>query len=84
MLHIAAVQVVERFKVRLLLGDGTQRIVDLRPYLVGPVFEPLVRDRALFAQVRVDPEWGCLEWPNGADIDTEVLVEGLQPAAWDR
>ena len=28
MLHIAAVQVVESFRVRLLLGDGTQRSVD--------------------------------------------------------
>jgi len=36
------------------------------------VFAPL-RDPAYFAQVRVDPELGTVAWPNGADLDPDVL-----------
>jgi hypothetical protein len=44
------------------------------------VFDPLVRDPALFRAVRVDESLGTIVWPNGADIDPDVLVEGLDPA----
>ena len=36
------------------------------------VFEPL-RDPAYFAQVHVDPDLGTVTWPNGADLDPDVL-----------
>lgn len=62
--------------------DGTTRVVDLDPYLRGPVFEPLRRDPALFRQVRVDPVLGTIVWPNDADIDPDVLRWGLRPASW--
>ena len=57
------------------LDDGQERDVDLLPFLRGPVFEPLIRDSALFERVRVDPELGTIVWPNGADIDPDVLHE---------
>lgn len=48
-------------------------MVDLAPYLnFHGVFESL-RDPAYFAQVRVDPELGTVAWPNGADLDPDVL-----------
>lgn len=36
------------------------------------VFEPL-RDPGYFRQVRVHPELFVICWPNGADIDSDVL-----------
>jgi hypothetical protein len=36
------------------------------------VFEPLL-DMNYFAQVHVDPELGTVAWPNGADLDPDVL-----------
>ena len=36
------------------------------------VFEPL-RDEAYFKQIRVNAELGTIEWPNGADLDPDVL-----------
>lgn len=36
------------------------------------VFEPLA-DPHEFAKVRVDPELGTIAWPNGADLDPDVL-----------
>jgi hypothetical protein len=52
-------------------------IVDLGPHLsFRGVFEPL-KDPAYFAQVRVDPELGSVVWPNGADLDPDVLYARL-------
>jgi hypothetical protein len=62
----------EGFVLRLEFDDGTTRDVDLEDELRGPVFEPL-RDPRLFRQVRVDEELGTIVWPNGADMDPDVL-----------
>lgn len=37
-------------------------------------FGPL-RDHGLFGQVKLDRDFGALEWPNGADIDPTVLYD---------
>jgi hypothetical protein len=46
--------------------------------------EPL-RDRAYFRQVRVDPELRTVVWPNGFDLDPDVLhgrrSQDMPPAA---
>jgi len=47
--------------------DGIEREIDMADELDGPVFEPL-RDVELFAQVRFEPDWGTIAWPNGADL----------------
>jgi hypothetical protein len=44
------------------------------------VFEPLRQDQQLFRQVRVDPELGTIVWPNGADMDPDVLHGDHPPA----
>jgi hypothetical protein len=37
------------------------------------MLEPLREDPKLFRQVRVDDELGTIVWPNGADMDPDVL-----------
>jgi Protein of unknown function (DUF2442) len=59
--------------LRLASDDGTVREVDLEDELWGPVFEPLRRDPQLFRQVSVDEELATIVWPNGADMDPDVL-----------
>lgn len=58
--------------------DGTEKAVDLELYLRGPIFEPIRNDLALFRNVRI--EGGTIAWPNGADIDPDVLYYDLRPA----
>ena len=80
MLRIRSVRPLgERF-VALGLTDGTSRIVDLTPLMQGPVFEPLLVDAAKFREVRVDPVLGTIVWPDGQDLDPEVLL-GVEPPA---
>ena len=58
--------------------DGERRAVDLTPFLAGDVFRAVRTDEAYFRQVRVHPEFHTLFWPNGADVDPDVLL-GLYP-----
>jgi len=71
--RIRSVEPLEGFVLRLGFDDGTTREVDLEDELWGPVFEPLRQDRQLFRRVRVDQELGTVVWPNGADLDPDVL-----------
>ena len=78
LVRVRAVEPVGGVRVRLEFEDGTQKEVDLEPYLHGPVFEPIRRDMRVFRSVKV--EEGTIAWENGADIDPDVLYYDLTPA----
>jgi hypothetical protein len=60
------------FRIHLTFNDLSERTVDFRPWLQGPVFETL-RDPVHFREFFVDG--GTVAWPNGADIAPETLYE---------
>jgi hypothetical protein len=72
MLEIRAVKPLGGRLVRLTLSDGSVVERDLTDLLLGPVFEPIVSDDALFRRVRVD--YGTLVWPGDVDIAPETLI----------
>ncbi len=78
LVRVRGVEPLEGFEVRLEFEDGTQKEMDLEPYLHGSIFEPIRRDRSAFRSVKV--EEGTIAWENGADIDPDVLYYGLTPA----
>jgi hypothetical protein len=78
LVRIKTVEPLKEFKVRLEFEDGTQKVVDLEPYLSGPIFEPIRNNASVFRSVKV--EGGTIAWDNGADIDPDVLYYGLTPA----
>ena len=63
--EITSVEPLAGFATRVTFTDGSQRVIDLEPYLFGPVFEPIRSDPAVFRRVFVDH--GALTWPNGAE-----------------
>jgi hypothetical protein len=60
------------YSVSLEFDDGVRKQVNLRSFLWGPVFLPLL-DPVEFARVYVDSEAGTIVWPNGADFAPETL-----------
>ncbi len=80
MVFIRSVEPLEDFFVRLVFSTGEQKEVNLKPLLRGPIFEPLLRDPQLFRAVKVDEELGTIVWPNGADMDPDVLYGSHLPA----
>ena len=81
MIWIRSVTVLEQFHVRLEFSDGVQKVVDLAPFLRGPIFEPVRTNPNVFRAVQVDDELGTIVWANGADIDPDVLY-GTHVPAW--
>jgi len=76
-LHILEAEYIQDYKVRVRLNDGSEGVANLESALWGPVFEPL-RDKALFARLRVDPELNTIVWPNGADLAPEFVESCME------
>ncbi len=72
MVAVTAVEPLTDYTLRLTFDDGSERVVGLADELWGPMGEPL-RDPAFFRQVRVDTELRTVVWPNGFDLDPDVL-----------
>ena len=74
---IVAAHAAGDYRLHIRFEDGVEGEVDLASYLsFRGVFEPL-RDPAYFGQVLVDHELGTVTWPNGADLDPDVLYGRL-------
>lgn len=70
---VVSVQPLSGHRLRLTFDDGVEGIVDVAMMVqFTGVFEPL-HDPAFFDQVKVNPELGTIQWPNDADLDTDVL-----------
>jgi hypothetical protein len=70
---IVTVEPLDAYRLRLRFEDHAEGIVDIAKLVqFTGVFAPL-QERAYFERVRVDPELGTIVWPNGADLDPDVL-----------
>ncbi len=76
--RVRSVKPLQGFKAMVGFDNGTQREIDLEPYLHGPVFEPIRNEPAMFRSMKI--AGGTIAWQNGADIDPDVLYYGLKPA----
>jgi len=74
--RITQARALDPYVVELRFTDGSQGTVDLSPWIQGAhgVFAAL-QDPVLFSKVFVDREAGTIVWPNGADLDPDVLYE---------
>lgn len=83
MVGITKFRPLPNLMAEITFTDGTVKVVDLSPYLHGPVFEDIRSDPEVFRAATVDPELGTVVWPNGADLCPDTLYEELPPARLD-
>jgi len=70
---IVEVRPLGGYRVHLRFEDGVEGNLDLEEVIdFRGVFAPL-RDEKEFSKVRLHPELGTIVWPNGADLDPDVL-----------
>ena len=74
---VTEIRYESEYRYRIVFDDGTEAVVDFAEFLdKGPIFAPL-RELCFFQTARI--EGGTIAWPNGADIDPDVLYYGLTP-----
>lgn len=70
---VVEVRPLDNYRLHVRFDDGVEGTIDLAEVLsFTGIFEPL-NDRAYFSKVYVNPDVGTICWPNGADIDPDVL-----------
>ncbi|MCH8127990.1 DUF2442 domain-containing protein [candidate division KSB1 bacterium] len=70
--HVKSFEIVAPYTLRIDFNDLTTQTINFEAILKGELYGPL-RDLSLFNQVKLDPEFETLVWPNGADFDPETL-----------
>lgn len=70
--QVVAARPLGAYRVHVVFRDGTSGIVDLEPFLLGPLFMAL-REPNYFGSLTVHPVLHTLTWPNGADVAPDVL-----------
>jgi hypothetical protein len=74
---VIEVRPLENHQLYLRFEDGASGRVNVAGLIeFSGVFE-LLRDKALFDQVRVNPDLGTICWPNEADLDPDVLYAAV-------
>jgi hypothetical protein len=69
-LGVKDVKPLSDYKLLLTFENDEKRYFDVSPYLDFGIFSEL-RDVSIFNAVSV--KFDTIEWPNGADLDPEVL-----------
>jgi hypothetical protein len=71
-LSVKKVKPLNDYKLELTFENNEIRIFDVKPYLDTGLFKTL-KDGNIFKMVKVS--YDTIEWPNGIDLDPEVLYE---------
>ena len=71
-LSVNKVKPLADYKLELTFENKEIKIFDVKPYLDTGLFRTL-RDEKVFKMVKVS--YDTIEWPNGVDLDPEVLYE---------
>lgn len=80
LVRIQSVKPLKDFVVLVKFTNGTEREINLEPYLRGKVFESIRQNPSVFQAMKIDARMGTIVWENGADIDPDVLYYELKPA----
>ena len=71
-------KVLKDYKLELIFENKEKKIFDVKPYLDTGVFKTL-KDVNIFSMIKVS--YGTVEWPNGIDLDPEILYEKSKTVA---
>ena len=71
-LSVNKVQPLHDYKLELTFENNETKIFDVKPYLDTGLFKTL-KDENFFKRVKVS--YDTIEWPNGIDLDPEILYE---------
>ena len=71
-LSIKKVQPLSNYELELTFENNEVKVFDVKPYLNMGMFKTLKNEK-MFRMVKIS--YDSIEWPNGVDLDPEVLYE---------
>jgi len=71
-INVIEAKYLHDYQVELKFNDGKKGVVNLENELYGTMFEPL-KDKKVFASVKLDKDIDTIAWENGADLAPEFL-----------
>ena len=63
-------EILEDYKIKVVLSNGSKGVFDARPYLERGIFAEL-KNYDYFRRARI--EFGTLTWPNEQDFSPETI-----------
>jgi hypothetical protein len=82
LIKVRNVEPLQGHGIRPSFSDGVVKDVDVSGLLdAAGVFAPIRDSRALFEQVRVNPETQTVGWQREIDFDPDVLYGRYEPAS---
>ena len=73
MIHITEVQALPEAQLLLRFDDGTDKILDVRPFIGSDALTRSLAEPAFFRQVSIYPNGRGIYWPNDYDICPDYL-----------
>lgn len=80
MIRIVEVKPLQGHQLWVRFNDGLEGVYAVEPERRGGVFQPLV-DPAAFNTVSINEDFGCVEWPGGADLCPTSMHQELATEA---
>lgn len=71
---VKKVKYISGYELAITFEDNATKVVDLGPFLVGEIFEPL-KDINYFKKVEINRDIDTIVWDNGADLSPDFLYE---------
>ena len=74
---IVEVKPLDDYQLYLRFEDGVEGVISLKDLIPFEGVFAALGERSFFERVQVNAELGVICWPNGADLDSDVLYAGL-------
>jgi hypothetical protein len=81
MIRVIAAEPLSDCRLKVTFNDGVNGIFSVEPERRRGVFLKLL-DPRVFNAVAINPDFGCVEWPGGADLCPDTMhqvVTGAEP-----
>ena len=72
MVRIETVQPLAGYRLKIRFNDGLEGVYSVEPEKRGGVFLRLTKPE-IFNAVRINNDFGCVEWPGGIDLCPEAM-----------
>jgi Protein of unknown function (DUF2442) len=74
---IVEVRPMDDYQLYLRFEDGVEGVIGIKELIPFDGVFAALRERSFFERVRVNTELGAICWPNGVDLDSDVLYASV-------